>query len=149
MKKNFLFILFLAGLSAASGYLMSNMSWIGRVGVNLVHHEYKFLKVWWQGGLAVFAGLMVLYMVHYIMYKALPIWLSRLLHLMLMGAAGYGFYFTWQDFSDDFTHHIIKSRFHIGAYLFWVGWVLICLFFLPKKRKLNLKDLDKKVPSNS
>ncbi len=138
MKRTILFLLFLAGLAIASGYLMSQMSWIGRLGINLVHKEYKFLKYWWQGAAVVYGVLLLLFVIQSVVHRAAHIAVARIIHfLFLVGAAG-GFYLTQQDFSDDFSHHLLKQRFHIGAYLFWVGWACICVFFLftAGKRKL-------------
>src|SRR3954469_21871393 len=53
------FGLFLLFLSCLSGYLMSKPSLIGKVGIDLFYREYKFLRTWWQGALAVFITLMV------------------------------------------------------------------------------------------
>ena len=143
MKRTILFLLFLAMLSALSGFLMSHMSWIGRVGINLMHQEYKFLKVWWQGGLVVYAVLLVLFVLHAIFDRVLPFIGAKLLHGLLFIAAIGGFYYTYSDFSDDFTHRILKNVFHVGAYLFWVGWMMTCIFFLVKKRKVKLSEVGK------
>jgi hypothetical protein len=135
MGKRFRFIAFLAALSAVSGYLMSQMSWIGRVGINLMHQEYKFLKVWWQGGAAVFLAMLVLFLLHAIIQRSLPRIVANIFHILLMLAAIGAFCLTYQDFDGDFTHHILRQRFHIGAYLPWLGWVCIGLFFLTEKQK--------------
>ena len=134
MKRTFLFILILAALSAFSGYLMSQMSWIGRVGISLIHQEYQFLKVWWQGGAVVFLVLLFIFLMHTLLHRALKRWLALLVHILLLLVAIGGMAFTYHDFDDDFTHSILKQRFHIGAYLFWVSWMLICIFFLTKRK---------------
>ncbi len=135
MKKTILFLLLLAGLSALSGFLMSEMSWIGRVGINLMHKEYKFLKVWWQGAAVVYGVLLVLFGIQSVLHRAANIWVARLLHVVFLAGAVGGLYITNADFSDDFSHNLLKQRFHMGAYLFWGGWMLISLFFLAKKQK--------------
>ena len=146
MKRNILFILLLAMLSAISGFLMSNMSWIGRIGINLMHKEYKFLKVWWQGGLVVFGALMVLFALHAILEKALPFILAKIMHVVLFFAAVGGLYYTYTDFSDDVSHRWLRDVFHVGAYLFWAGWMMTCVFFLTSKKK---NDPDKLVEQKS
>lgn len=135
MKRTILFLLLLAGLSAVSGFLMSNMSWIGRVGINLMHKEYKFLKVWWQGGAVVYSALLILFFIHWILQKSLPFVVAKIVHVLLFGVAVYGLYFTYSDFSDDFTHRLLRDVFHVGAYLFWAGWMLISIFFISERRK--------------
>ena len=140
MKKNILFLLFMAMLSAVSGLLMSKMSFIGRVGINLMHKEYKFLKVWWQGALAVFAALLLLFIVHAIVQKVFPIMLARFIHFVLLLAAIGGLYLTYSDFEDDFSHHLLRNNFHLGAYLFWGAWMLMCIFFMTKKAPVEIAD---------
>ncbi len=135
MKRTILFLLLLAGLSAVSGFLMSNMSWIGRVGINLMHKEYKFLKVWWQGGAVVYGALLVLFFIQWMLQKSLPFVVAKIVHVLLFAAAVYGLYFTYSDFSDDFTHRLLRDVFHVGAYLFWAGWMLISIFFISERRK--------------
>ena len=135
MKRTIPFLFLLAGLSAVSGFLMSNMSWIGRVGINLVHKEYKFLKVWWQGGAVVYAALLFLFFIQWLLQKSLPFALGKVVHVLLFFAAVYGLYFTYSDFSDDFTHRLLRDVFHVGAYLFWAGWMLISIFFISERRK--------------
>ncbi|PQJ10038.1 cytochrome d ubiquinol oxidase subunit II [Flavipsychrobacter stenotrophus] len=133
-KRTIPFLLLLAGLSAVSGFLMSNMSWIGRIGINLIHKEYKFLKVWWQGALAVYVALLVLFVVQYIIQKRTHFVVGKLLHVLCFAAAIGGLYFTFSDFSNDITHRMLRDVFHVGAYLFWVGWMLISIFFLAIRR---------------
>lgn len=134
------FILLLAALSAVSGFMMSNMSWIGRIGINLMHKEYKFLKVWWQGGLAVFAALILLFIIQTVIQKKAGFIVGKLLHLLCFAAAIGGLYFTFSDFSNDITHRLLRDVFHVGAYLFWVGWMLISVFFLAIRRAIVINS---------
>ncbi len=130
MNKNLPFILYLASLSALAGWLLSRMSWIGRVGINLVHKEYKFLKVWYEGAGVIFGVLMILFLVHYLFQTRTKRGTARLANVIAMLLALAGLYFTYNDFRSDFTHSILRERFHLGAYLFWVGWISISIFFL-------------------
>ena len=135
MRRSLPFIVFLAALSLLSGWLMSRMSWIGRVGVNLFHKEYKFLKIWYEGAGVVFAALLLLFLVQSLLKKQLAQGTARAIQViaLLLGAAG--LYFTYKDFRSDFTHSILRERFHLGAYLFWIGWMSISLYLLvmPKR----------------
>lgn len=135
MKRSIPFIALLAVLSIISGWLLSRMSWIGRVGVNLAHKEYKFLKVWYKGAGVVFAIWMVLFGVHSLVQKKMPPATARVAHIIALLAAIAGLYFTYNDFRHDFSHRVLKERFHLGAYLFWIGWMLICFFFLTARKK--------------
>ncbi len=139
MKRTLGLHFLLLGISAISGYLMSQMSAIGRIGINLMHKELKFLQIWWQGALVVYVVLFALYILQSIFHKILPIAVARFIHIVLFGAAIGGLYFTYNDFADDFTHKLMKQRFHIGAYLFWFGWMVICVYFtfLPAERVTN------------
>ena len=61
MKRVIPFLLFLSGIACASGYLMSKLTGIGKIGITLMHREYQFLKIWWEGAIAVFLGLLILF----------------------------------------------------------------------------------------
>jgi hypothetical protein len=41
-----------------------------------------------------------------------------------------GLYFTYRDFQYYYAHRWLKEKFHLGGYLFWIGWIGISLFFL-------------------
>lgn len=132
MLRNLPFIVFLAILSMIAGYLLSRMSWIGRVGINLLHKEYKFLKVWYQGAGVVFVIWMVLFLLQSWAQKKLSVAGSRVTNVIALLVAVAGLYITYRDFRSDFSHGLLKERFHLGAYLFWIGWMSISLFFLSK-----------------
>jgi hypothetical protein len=44
-----------------------------------------------------------------------------------------GLYFTYQDFRHNTAHRWLGERFHLGGYLFWIGWMAISVFYLIKK----------------
>ena len=134
MKKTIPFLLLLAGLSAISGYLLSKASWVGKVGMTFFYREYNLLKIWWQGGAAVFIVLLVLFILHTYIQNKLPFYFAKFLHFLLLLTAAGCLYLTYDDFSNDFSHHILGRRFHYGFYLAWCEWILICLFFLMKGR---------------
>lgn len=134
MKRTAPLIAFLAALSLLAGYLFSKMSWIGRVGVNLVHQNYKFLKVWWQGALVVFAILMLLLLIQWLVQQKAKLFTARIIQVIALLIAIAGLYYTYLDFRHDITHRWLKERFHLGGYLFWIGWISISLFFLFSKK---------------
>lgn len=129
-RRNLPFIVFLLLLSALSGWLMSHMSWIGRVGIDLMHKEYKPLKVWYRGGGIVFAILLVLFLLQWLADRKLAKPKARGVQIVALLLAVAGLLFTYNDFRTDFTHNILKERFHLGMYLFWVGWMSISLYLL-------------------
>ena len=134
MKRTIFFIGLLAVLSAISGYLMSKASWIGRVGMTFFYKEYNLLKIWWQGAIAVFIILMILFAIHSMIQTKLRIGGARAVHFLVLLLAAGGLYLTYDDFSNELAHRMLGRRFHYGFYLFWVDWMLICLFFVFKKK---------------
>lgn len=132
MKRSVL-ILILAILSAVSGYLLSRASLVGRVGINLFYKEYKFLKIWWQGALVVFIVLLVLLFLQGLVQKKLIFEKAKQLHIIAIVAALVGLYFTYNDFRHTTSHRLLGERFHLGGYLFWIGWILISIYYLAKK----------------
>ena len=137
MKGNTFFIFLLALSSAVSGYLLSKASWVGRVGMTFFYKEYNFMKVWWQGAIAVFIGLLILFALHSLFQKKLPTSLARILHFAMLVLAVTGLYFTYDDFTHDFSHKILGHSFHYGFYLVWADWILMCLFFMFKKKRVT------------
>ena len=135
MRGRFLPLLaFLLLLSFLSGWLMSKPSLVGRVGIDLFYREYGFLRIWWQGALAVFSTWLVLLLVQGLAHFKIPGSRSAWVQVGMILLALAGFYLTYRDFRDNLSHRWLKERFHIGAYLFWAGWVLISLFYLTLKK---------------
>lgn len=142
MKRTLPILILLAILSVISGILMSKATWIGRVGITFFHKEYNLLKIWWQGASAVYIMLLLLFFLHYYFYQRLSLITARLLHVLLLLTAITCLYFTFDDFSNDFSHHLLGWRFHYGFYLFWIGWMLICLFFVFQKKPPTYFPID-------
>ncbi len=146
MKRTIPFLLLITALSGVSGYLMSKASWIGRVGITFLHREYNLLKIWWQGGLAVLLVMILFFILQSAIENKLRFWFAKFLHFLLLLAAIGCMYLTYDDFTTDFSHHLLGSRFHAGFYLAWGEWILICVYFLfmPKKKKIAATDINKK-----
>lgn len=132
------FIFLLAVLSGISGYMLSKSSWIGKVGINLFYQQYEFLKIWWQAGLVVFVVLMIVFAIHAVLKNRLSGGNGNMACIILLLIAIAGLYGTYHDFRHDFSHRLLGERFHIGAYLFWISWMLISLFFLFRKKGVNV-----------
>lgn len=133
MKKGY-FVLLLLALSCLCGYLLSKASLIGKAGMTFVYKEYAFMKTWWQGAAVVFAIWLLLFFAQGAVQQRLKKSTARLLHIGCIIAAVIGLYFTYQDFRHTLSHRLLGERFHLGGYLFWVGWVLISIFFLSGNR---------------
>lgn len=134
-KRTSLLVLFLTALAALSGYLMSKASLIGRLGMTYVYKEYKFLKTWWKGALAVFVVWMTVLIIQAIVEKKLSKQKATIVHVIFILLALVGLYFTYSDFQHTTSHRWLKERFHIGAYLFWLGWIIISVFCIVQKKR--------------
>ncbi len=150
MKRNAIFLVILAMLSVVSGYLLSKASWLGRVGMTFFYKEYNLLKIWWQGAIAVYLFLLILFMGHSLIQKTLPAVTARLLHIIALMTAITALYFTYDDFTTDISHKLLGHRFHNGFYLIWIDWMLMCLFFAFKKKPAQppIKDPGKTATTN-
>jgi len=123
-------LVFLVVLSIISGYLMSKASLIGRTGMSLFYREYNFLKVWWKGALLVLILLIGLYLIHGFIQKSFIHRKARTVHFIATIFAVTGLYFTYNDFRHTISHHLLGERFHLGVYLFWIGWIVISVLHL-------------------
>ncbi len=130
MKRVLPVLLLLAVLSAISGVLMSGMNFIGRIGVSWVHKEYHFLKIWWQGALAVFGALLVLFAIQGIIKMRLSKGVNAAVQIVAFLLALGALYLAYDDFRHNFSHKIIGERFHLGIYLFFISWMIVSLFHL-------------------
>src|SRR5689334_12054514 len=125
MKKITILSFFLAALSVLSGVLLSKSSFIGKVGIHFFYQQYKFLRIWWQGALVIFCFLMLLVGIHLMVQKMLDFKTARFTYLLALAVALVGLYLTYLDFRQSLSHRLLGERFHIGAYLFWLGWISI------------------------
>ncbi|MGZ3881699.1 MAG: cytochrome d ubiquinol oxidase subunit II [Flavisolibacter sp.] len=133
-------VLFLALLACLSGYLMSKASFVGRLGMTYVYKEYRFLKTWWQGALAVFVVWIILLVIQTVVERKLSKTRATVIHVIFILLALVGLYFTYSDFQHTTSHRWLKERFHIGAYLFWLGWIIISAFCIVQTKRDLLKE---------
>ena len=143
MKRSASLTLFLAMLSVVAGYLLSNASWIGKMGMDMFYDEYSFLNTWWKGALIVFAIQIFLYAAQSaeVLYTYPQV--SKLVNIIAICMAVVGLYLTYDDFRQDIGRRWMGERFHLGAYLVWIGWIIISVYLL--MRKENAKAQDRKV----
>jgi len=137
-KRNTIFISLLAVMSMITGYMLSLITVAGRIGMNMFYKEYNFLKVWWQGALLVFIIWLVIFIAHSIIQRKVSKASALAANLISLIVAIGGLYFTYSDFRQDFSHRLMGERFHIGFYLFWLGWMGISLYFLAQKSSRDL-----------
>lgn len=133
MKAKQKVVLFLLVLSGIAGYLLSKTSFVGRTGITLFYKQYSFLKVWWQAGLLVFLVWMFLFFLHeWAQRKLSPVAVKRM-QIATIAVALAGLFFTYRDFRHTLSHRWLGERFHLGGYLFWLGWIILAVFYLSKK----------------
>lgn len=144
MKRLFPLSIFILVLSVITGFLFSKMSFVGRLGVRLFYKEYSFLKTWWKGALVVFAILFTLMLLQNIIQQKFEKRKAIFYHSIAVIVALIGMYFTYRDFQDYYMHRWLKEKFHLGGYLFWLGWISISLFFIYEKqtKKMQSKNSD-------
>lgn len=102
--------------------------------MTFIYKEYEFLKTWWKGALFVFIVWMVLLIIQIIVDKKLSRQMATVIHLAFILLALAGLYFTYSDFQHTTSHRWLKERFHIGGYLFWLGWIIISVFCIVQKQ---------------
>jgi len=133
MKISKLLIPLQALLSLISGILVAQMSWLGRVGIDLLHKDYSIFKSWWQTAIAFFVIQIILDIIQFIIKKRSAksgLFIGIILILGLLGL-----YATFHDFTTNFSHKILKEKSHTGFYLFWLTWIGSSIYFMfaPKK----------------
>jgi TRAP-type uncharacterized transport system fused permease subunit len=123
----------LVALAIVVGWTLSKASFVGKVGIHFLHREYAFLNSWWKGALFVWGVWLVLETIQYRIWKRNRRNINLVLQATFIALAVLGMYYTYLDFRT-FSHGLLGDRFHIGGYLFWIGWGMISLFFI-KLRK--------------
>lgn len=137
MKRNYALLIFiLALISLLSGNLTKGVSLAGRLGINLFYKEYKFLKVWWQAALVCFVLMIAVVLLLYFIDRSLNGATRKIVLLLFASLFLAGLYFTFRDFRMDLSHRLLGERFHLGVYLYWIGFCAISLFYVltPKKK---------------
>lgn len=137
MKRKILLVLLLFFCSLCSGYLLSKASLTGKIGIDFFYRQYRFLKDPITTTLIIFILYILLFLLHLIVYKHIvnpnSNWISK--SILLLGILGA--LITYYDFQNTLSHKLLGTRFHLGGYLFWLGWILIPTFFLINSKKAN------------
>lgn len=139
MKRTASLFIVLLILSSLSGYLLSKASLVGRVGISIFYKPYAFLKVWWQAGLLVLLVWTIVFFLLRWAHQKLSFSKARWVSICALVLALVGIYFTYQDFRNNLSHRWLGERFHIGGYLFWMGWILVCSFYLTDSKKPSVE----------
>ncbi|MBN9484325.1 MAG: hypothetical protein BGO70_12580 [Bacteroidetes bacterium 43-93] len=134
MKRQLPIIAILAAFSIISGYMIHKMSWLAKVGIRWVYREYDIFKSWPKTSLMEFVVLMLLLAVHNAIFKYATVRNATISFIASVIIALFGLYYTYNDFRHELSHRLAGERFHIGFYLFWLGWIIIGLYSLARKR---------------
>jgi hypothetical protein len=129
-------------------YLVSKISFIGKVGIAIVHREYSLLRSGWKTFLLLFSIQVVIIITLHIIEKKSPKKTAFIVSAAILLLGLVGLYVTFQDFLHTYTHRLLKERFHTAFYLFWLSWIGTCLYFivLLNKRKPETFPLDPNTP---
>lgn len=128
MKNISILALFQALSSVVSGILISKISFIGRIGINMMHREYLIFKTWWKTALLFFITQLILILILEILRKISPKF-QKVISSFFVIIGGIGAYLTYVDFTTT-SHKMMKMSFHSGFYLFWVSWFITCFYYL-------------------
>lgn len=133
MSRISILVLCQAILCCIEAYLVSKISFIGKAGIALFYKEYRFLRSGWKTFLLFFIVQLMVILVMYLVKNKLPARIARYTSTGLLVIAVAGLWATYHDFQNTFSHRLLKERFHLGFYLFWLGWIGNCIFFLVSK----------------
>lgn len=130
-------------LSTISGVLLSQMSFIGKVGISVAYREYGIFKIWWKTAILLFIIQLALLLVLWLVKRLLGRRLARAAFFLFALFGLVGAYFTYLDFTTT-AHRLLKINFHTGVYFFWGTWVLVCIYFMavPLKKRQHEIPID-------
>jgi len=126
-------------LAVIAGWTLSKATIIGKVGIYFLHREFTSINSWWKGALFVWGIWIFLEIIQYQIWKRNRRNINLAVQASFIFLAIFGLYFTYLDFRT-FAHRLLGERFHIGGYLFWIGWCIISIFFI----KLQSDDIASK-----
>jgi hypothetical protein len=140
VKKLFSLNVLLIPLAVIVGWTLSKASLIGKVGIHILHREYMFLNSWWKGALLIWGVWVVFEIIQFIVWKRYRRNINLAVQTSCIVLAILGLFYTYLDFRT-FSHGILGERFHIGGYLFWIGWCIISIFFIKLQNdKIEIKE---------
>ena len=128
MTNNIIFRVILTFLALLTGYMLSAISLVGRIGIGLFYHEYRFLKDWWKGALLVYIIWNILFIVHALLRKRMKPSKYTIVSIISITLALIGLFQSFVDFRHTLSHRWLGEPFHLGVYLFWIVWVAIVIY---------------------
>lgn len=131
----------LVPLSIAVGLSFSKATLVGKVGIHILHKELTFINSWWKGALFVWGVWILLEVIQFQIWRKYTRKTNMLIQGALIVLAFMGLLYTYLDFRT-FTHSLLGERFHLGGYLFWIVWIIICFFFINLQNKETVEPKD-------
>ncbi|HTG55720.1 MAG TPA: hypothetical protein VL943_05610, partial [Niabella sp.] len=118
-----------------SGNLTAGVSLVGKIGISFFYKQFSFFQSWWQSTLVCLALMLIVGAILYFIDRSTngPKRKVVLIACFLVFLAG--LYLTFRDFRTDLTHRWLGERFHVGVYLYWIGFGIISLFFALTEKK--------------
>ncbi len=126
-------------------YLISKISTIGKIGIATTYHQYHWLRVFWLTYTILALFQVALIAALYVISKRSAKRMTNLVSTIFLIAGGLGLVLTFQDFMHTYSHRLLKERFHLGFYIFWISWMGTCLYFLFSDRTKHF-PLDPNAP---
>jgi Na+/melibiose symporter-like transporter len=117
-------------LCLLSSYLISKISLIGKIGIAVFYKEYKWLRSGWKTFLFLFIAQLLIIGILYFLHRKRPKKTTVYTAVGILALAVIGLWFTYNDFLHTYSHRLLKERFHMGFYIFWLGMIGTCVFFL-------------------
>lgn len=82
-----------------------------------------------------FALMIMVTVLLYFVDKSLNGVFRKIILLIFFFAFLAGLYFTFSNFRNDLSHRLLGERFHLGIYLYWIGFCIISLFYALTSKK--------------
>lgn len=136
MKRFWIIFIIQLCISLISAHLITQMSWLGRIGISLFYTEYAILKSFWKVALILFSVQTLLLIILHTLYSFKKILALKIVSGIISISSLLGLAYAVYDFSETFSHRILKEKFHMGVYVFLVSIFCLSLFyFFLKERK--------------
>lgn len=141
MKRNYSLLAFiLICLSLLSGNLTAGVSWVGKIGISFFYRQFSFFQSWWQSSLVCLALMLIIGGLLYFLDRSLAGFKRKVALIVSFLVFLAGLYFTFRNFRTDLSHRWLGERFHVGIYLYWMGFSIISLFFALTEKKTKTPD---------
>lgn len=112
------------------------MSFFGKIGISLFFKEYKTLKNPWETAAILIGFQLFVIFILWLCYRGFGKKASNIVAIVVIVLALAGLGYTIYDFQEDFSHKLLKQKFHIGGYLIWIATMISGFFFLLQPKKI-------------